>query len=159
MLGQSSIASCGPCAASNGLKALGLNVSEAEIMRWMDRVRGAADPGVAGAGPDLIARALAESKYKLRVRKIHTQDRDYAILSLRGAASEGAVAICHVDVDEGPDPDEAGGHWVAVVGILGRRFLVADGANRELVLSYDEDQFLARWETPGLYAMIISRRK
>lgn len=155
MLGQSSQASCGPNAVSNGLKALGLDVSEAEVLRWMDRIRGSEDPAAAGTAADLMARAMAESRFRLRVRKLNTPDRDYAIMALRGAMVDGSVAICYVDAD--PDANDSG-HWVAVVGTLGRRFLVADGADRELVLSYDEDQFTARWETPGHYALLVSRR-
>lgn len=155
MLGQSSVASCGPCAVSNGLKALGLQVDEAEVLRWMDRIRGAEDPGSAGTTADLMARALAECRFRLRVRKINTPDRDYAVMALRGAMVDGSVAICYVDAD--PESDDSG-HWVAVVGINGRRFLVADGADRELVLSYDEDQFIARWEVPGHYALLVARR-
>lgn len=156
MLAQSSAASCGPCAVSNALKALGLNVDEAEVLRWMDRVRGAADPGAEGTGSDLMARALAESRYRIRVRKLNTPDTAYALLALRGAILDGAVAVLYVDAD--PDDGDETGHWVAAVGISGRRFLVADGADRELVLSYDDDQLTARWETPGHYALVIARR-
>ena len=156
MLGQSSAASCGPCAVSNGLKALGLDVSEAEVLRWMDRIRQGADPGSNGANGELMTRAMAESRYRLRIRRLSTGDRDYATLVLRGAVGEGAIAIAYVDSDGDEQTDD--GHWVAVVGLLGRRVLVADGADRELVLSYDEDQFLARWSTPGFYAVIVSRR-
>lgn len=154
MLGQTGQASCASCALSNALKGLGYDVSEAEVQKWMDRVRRQQDPGATGSGSDLLARAASEGKYRLRVRKLVTNDRDYAVLALRGALASGAVALLHVD------DDEEGGHWVSAIGVLGQRFLVADGADREIVLSYDEDALITRWtnETGTLYGIVLNRK-
>lgn len=73
-----------------------------------------------------------------------------ARLWLRDTLQRGAVVIAAVDADE---------HWVAVVGALGGRYLVADSAENELVLSYSEGEFLQRWQHPesrrGFYALVL----
>jgi hypothetical protein len=48
-------------------------------------------------------------------------------------------------------------HWVAAIGAIGQRVLVADSADNELVLTYTTDEILARWEGPrgGWYGIVI----
>ena len=50
-------------------------------------------------------------------------------------------------------------HWAAVVGRLGDRYLLADSADSELVLSMSEGELLQRWANPearrGFYGVVI----
>ncbi len=50
----------------------------------------------------------------------------------------GGVACVTVDEDS---------HWVAVVGKVGARYLVADSAESELVLSLSAEELVERWDS------------
>lgn len=159
---QSTEAACGFCATSNALKALGVDASEADVARWVDKVRRTENPGVQGLGEMNLGRALTEAapkRYRLAARALHFPDAEQAVLALRGALEDGAAAVLAVD----PEQDEAGNyaasHWVAAVGRLGSRFLIADSADTELVPSLSPSQLLLRWEIPGpsptFYCLVI----
>jgi hypothetical protein len=44
---------------------------------------------------------------------------------------------------------------VAVVGLLGERYLIADAAENELVLSMEVDEVVQHWEDHGTYEGIL----
>jgi hypothetical protein len=63
-----------------------------------------------------------------------------ALLRLNQALRDGAALILAVDGDS---------HWVAIVGALADRYIMADSADNELVLSLSEGELAQRWQTPG----------
>jgi hypothetical protein len=138
---QSTEASCGPTGVSNACKALGLNVSEAAVVAWVDKVK-KSNAGAEGTTEELLTRAITEAapkKLRLRARGLLVYDETTARDALTGALRRGAVLLA-VDGDT---------HWVTAVGLLGDRVLVADGAEAELVVSYSWEQVNARWMVPG----------
>lgn len=159
---QSTEAACGFCATSNALKALGVDASESDVARWVNKVRRAEHPGVEGLGEMNLARALTEAapkRHRLSVRAVSIHDPETALLALRGALEDGAACVLAVDPDQGADGSYGAAHWVAAVGRLGSRFLVADSADTELVPSLSPSQLLLRWEIPGesptFYCLVI----
>ena len=46
-------------------------------------------------------------------------------------------------------------HWVSVVGVIGKRYVVADSADNELLLFYSEDELLQRWCCGDRYYGIV----
>lgn len=50
---------------------------------------------------------------------------------------------------------DSGEHWVAAVGVLGDRVLVADPADNELVLSYTTAGLVARWGEGRYYGVVL----
>jgi hypothetical protein len=151
---QSSEASCGPNGLANGCKALGVNVNEEEVVRWIDRVK-KANPGVAGTTEEELLRAISEGapkKLRLRARGLLLYSEVEAENALRGVVTSGKVAVLAVDCDA---------HWAVAVGVNGDRFLVVDGAEVELTLSYDWSQLRTRWEVAGnppkYFGLVLSR--
>lgn len=163
---QSSESACGFCATANALKALGFDeVDEATVARWVDRVRRAQHPGLDGLDEWNLGRALTEGAPKrlgLTVRAVHVRDAQLASLALRGALEGGAVAVLAVDPVEREGVYYAS-HWVSAVGRVGERYLVADSADTEVVLSLTPSQLLLRWEMPGdspsYYMLVISTHR
>lgn len=129
---QTSQATCGPASLSNALKALGRDVSEAAVKKAIEKL-GSYRPAVNGTTQEELARA-SEKWAKVVMRG--TCVDNLAIQFLRGELVLGRVAILGVD---------NGTHWVAAVGLLGKRFLVADPAHEELVLSYTGEELKQRW--------------
>lgn len=83
------------------------------------------------------------------VAEIREAKPDVALLRLDRALTRGLAAVLVVDDDE---------HWIAVVGMIGQRYLVADSADSELVLSLDAEALAERWEGAGrkpYYAIIL----
>lgn len=70
--------------------------------------------------------------------------------ALRRFLHKGFPVIMCVDNDE---------HWVCAIGVLGSRFLVADPADAELVLSYDPEKLTTRWKNKTkkpYYGIVVS---
>jgi hypothetical protein len=159
---QSTEAACGFCATANALKALGFDsVDEATVARWVNKVRRAEHPGVQGLGEMNLVRALTEAapkRLRLTARAMLVHDGPTALAALRGHLEAGAVAVLGVDPDE-QDGAMAMSHWVAAVGRVGERFLIADSAETELVVSRSPRQLTTRWELPGtpstFYAVVV----
>lgn len=141
---QSSQASCGRAAASNALKALGHDISEQQVDRLLKTIKIVGDEHAAdGTGFDTLARALSQAPRSWGVEApelFSSHCRETAVFSLRGLLGSGRVALLWVDLDK---------HCVAVIGTVGRRFIICDAADDELVLSYSEGQTLARWGSEG----------
>lgn len=138
---QSTEASCGPTGISNGCKALGLNVSEANVVAWIDKVK-KSNAGAEGTTEELLLRAITEAspkKLRLRAQGLLAYDETLARDALVGALRRGAVLLA-VDSDS---------HWATAIGLTGDRVLVADGAEVELVVSYSWEQLDARWRCVG----------
>ena len=126
---QDSQANCGAYALKNALSALGIERSAEELEKLCKT------SATKGTSPRNLFRAAEkiEGCYPAVLR----EKRGYvALLSLEHTVGKGRPALLVVD---------EGQHWVAVVGRLGDRFLVADSADNELVVSYDASTLLDRW--------------
>lgn len=141
---QSSQAACGPTALYNAGCALGRKASLEECEK---ACRTSATKGTSALQLGRGARTLGFT-VECEVKEARS---DVAAMYLKGLVDRGTVPIIAVDADS---------HWAAVVGRLGNRYLVADSAENELVLSYSEGELLQRWNTPnvrkGYYAMVLS---
>lgn len=137
---QSTEAACGACSASNAMKALGVQVQEADVLRWIDKVRTKDDPRTEGIAPSLLMRSIAEGaprKYNLSVRGMALEDPAAAQAVIRGLLLSGCSVLILVDGAE---------HWVSVVGMIGDNFIIVDSAMEELCVVYTPEQLLVRWE-------------
>jgi hypothetical protein len=153
---QSAEATCGPCAVSNACKALGLvNVDEAEVVRWVNKVRKTSDPEVQGTNEEELLRAIVEGspkKYKLHAEGLWVHNENLARSAFRGTVTDGAFPILAVDADS---------HWIVGLGVNGQRYMVADAANVEITIGYSWAELNGRWQVPGnpqaYYAIVLSR--
>lgn len=136
---QSSAANCGPFALGNGLMALGIKRTAEELEVACGTT------ATLGTSTAKLIRAITRIEGCEPV-KIVERRSDVAMLKLRGALQDGRPVILLW---------EQGAHWVAAVGMLGRRFLVADAADNELVLSFDADELAAQWFDGARYEGIM----
>lgn len=135
---QDTAANCGPASLSNALQAVGVIRSQAEC-ETLCRTSGTDGTSIKGlqSGIKAVGRypvALNERRY------------DVARLRLRDALVWGQAAVLCVDQNE---------HWVAAVGLIGHRILIADPADNELVLSLAIDELKARWGHGNRYYGVI----
>lgn len=126
---QSHQSSCGPASVANALLALGIVRSEQECGTLCKTT-------VDGTTPLGITRGLRQVP-GIEPSPIRETRADVALLRLAALLRGGRPAILCVDNF---------GHWVAAVGMLGDRFLIADPADNELVLALDSGALLERWE-------------
>ncbi len=126
---QDTAANCGPAGMSNALAALGIARSQAECEAL------AKTTAAEGTSPAKLLRGL-KSLEGVRPVVLKETRQDVALLRLDKALRYGRPVILLVD---------DGQHWVAAIGQLGERYLVADGADNELVLSLDMAALAARW--------------
>lgn len=140
---QSSQANCGAAALYNAGCALGKTMS----LEDCERACRTTTDGTS-------ARQLMNGATRLGLKvdcSFKERSSLMARLWLRDTIRRGAVPIVAVDADD---------HWVAVVGALGERLIVADSAENELVLAYTEGEFLQRWQHPearrGFFAVVLS---
>lgn len=141
---QDNQANCGAFATKNALAALGIERSAEELEKLC---RTSATDGTPTKN---IVAALAKID-GCRPVKIREKRREIALLRLRGALEEGRPVVLSWCDGEG-NPGE---HWVAAVGMLGRRYLVADSADNEMVLSVEVDELAAKWADHGVYEGVI----
>jgi hypothetical protein len=142
--GQDSQANCGPYALMNALRAIG-------IMRTREELEVLCGTTMTdGTPPRKILRAVSkiEGCYPVKLRE---KRRDIALLRLRGALDQGRPVVLVWHDSEG----NPGGHWVAAVGMLGDRYLIADAADNELVLSLTVDEVATYWTDEGVYEGVI----
>jgi len=141
---QSSQANCGPTALFNAGCALGRKVSLEECEKVCRT------SATKGTSPLQLGRGARSLGFTVE-NEIREARSDISAMFLRGLVMRGMVPIIAVDADS---------HWAAVVGVLGGRYLVADSAENELVLSYSEGELLQRWQNPGarkgFYALVLS---
>jgi ABC-type bacteriocin/lantibiotic exporter with double-glycine peptidase domain len=140
---QSSQANCGPTALYNAACALGREVSLEECERACKTTTD---------GTTVRQLKVGAGRMGLMVEgEVREKNPQIAALLLRDYLNRGCVMLTTVDADE---------HWVAVVGMLGDRLLVADSAESELVLGYSMGAFLQRWAHPEtrkpFFAMVVS---
>lgn len=136
---QDSQANCGPFALRNALQAIGIDRSADELEKacGTTATKGTSVRGVFKAATKIEGCSPAV----LRERRI-----DVAMLKLEYAVRRGRPVLLTVD---------SGSHWIAVVGKLGERFLVADSADAELVLSYDGAQLEERWRDSSYDGVLL----
>lgn len=130
---QSSQANCGPFAVRNALSALGVSRSEQEC-ESLCKVT-----GTHGTRARDLVRGLAAIE-SVMPSCIDETRRDVGLLRLDAALRAGRPAILLVD---------AWSHYVAAVGVLGNRYLVADSADSELVVSVDVAGLATWWGCEG----------
>lgn len=141
---QDSQANCGPFAVKNALAAIGIERSAEELEK------ACATSATKGTPTKNILKAASKIEGCCPV-VIRERRRDIALLRLWGALDEGRPVLLVWCDGEG----NSGEHWVAAVGMLGRRFLVADAAENELVISMEVDQVAAKWCDEGQYEGVI----
>lgn len=129
---QSSQANCGPYALYNALAALGIQRNEAELEHLC---RTSATDGTSLRNLfKAAARIEGCTPYLIKEKRT-----DVALLKLTESIRRGRPAILSWRSDAPSD------HWVAVIGMLGDRFTVADSGHSELVLSMPLDAVEAHW--------------
>lgn len=136
---QSTEANCGPAAASNALEAMGIRRSQAEM-------EGLCKTTAAGGTDNRKMLAGLRRVDGVDATVLDEAREDVAILRLFAALDHGQAVLLLVDPT---DQDTEGSHWVAAVGLLGPRILVADSAANDLVTSYDKPGLCARWKCRG----------
>lgn len=134
---QDSQANCGPTALHNALAALGIRRSPAECERLC------ATTATEGTPADNL-QAAAKSIRGCHPVVMESTDPTTSIWALFGRLAHRPAILC-VDADQ---------HYIAAIGLLGDRFLVADGAHNDLVLPYSSTQLLRRWG-PAHWALVL----
>jgi hypothetical protein len=119
--------------SANAMRALGRAMDEAKVVKKMG-------PGVEVYGTPEAQVKAALTKLAAHGEAFQLVDAEVAWRYMRSWLVSGWPVALAVDEDE---------HWVAAIGVLGDRVLVADSADPELVLSYTRDQLLDRWRKPG----------
>lgn len=149
MLLQGTQADCGAASLHNALCSLGMHRSLDELRSLCGTT---ATDGSSERKMLKAARAIAGLEPEVLME---TEKRASAALAiLRTRLLRGRPVLLLVD----PNDDGEAEHWVAAVGLLGPRFLVADSALTELVVAYTEPQLLERWTCSGRdahYGMVI----
>jgi ABC-type bacteriocin/lantibiotic exporter with double-glycine peptidase domain len=136
---QDTAANCGPASMSNALAALGKDHSQDQCAALCKTT--ATD----GTPPTRLLKALRGLGMEPVV--IKEKRAPVAVLMLCHWLERGRPAILCVD---------HGGHWVAAVGLLGDRILVADSADNELVLTYSREKLVERWAGDGTcYGVVL----
>lgn len=130
---QSTQANCGPFSVRNALSALGITRSEQEC-EVLCKVS-----GTHGTRASVLVRGLAALD-GVRPVVIDEQRPDVALLKLDAALRAGRPAVLLVD---------GWAHYVTAVGVLGQRYLVADSADSELVVSHDVVALRDWWHCAG----------
>lgn len=94
--------------------------------------------GTSGTPPKNLARAIEALDRKPTI--IKESRPEVAVLFLDAWLREGRSAALCVDNYT---------HWVAAVGLCGKRILIADPADNELVISLSRQELLDRWVGEG----------
>lgn len=139
---QDSTYSCGASAVQNALLALGISRSalELETLLGTSPVNGTSTRG--------LIKGLNQID-GCRPVTIREKRRDVALLRLRFALDAGRPVILTWRCTEPAD------HWVAAVGRLGERYLIADSADAELVLSLRVETLADQWSDGGTYLGVV----
>ncbi len=135
---QDNQANCGPAAMSNALAAIGLLRSQDEctVLAKTSATEGTSTK-------KLLAAIRAVGRFPL---VINEKRPSVAILYLCAMLDDGRSAVLCVD---------DGSHWVAAVGLLGERVLVADSADSELVVSVTRTELAEWWADDRCYGIVL----
>lgn len=136
---QDTAANCGPASVSNALQAIGIvrTQAECEVLCKTSGTDGTSARNIIKAVQSLGCKGVVVKEKRAAV----------AILMLRHWLALGRPMILCVD---------EGSHWVAVVGTLGDRVLVADPADNELVVSCDSAEMVDWWAAKGgFYGVVL----
>lgn len=132
---QDSQAGCGPASMSNALSAMGIRrtIPECEAL--------CKTTGTAGTSPKRLFKAChtVEGVSPGLLMEIRPE---VALLRLEGSLRRGRSMLLCVDKYD---------HWIAAIGMLGERVLVADPADNDLVLSLQPGELLERWAGDGKF--------
>ena len=139
---QDSQANCGPYALRNGLQALG-------IERNANELESACRTSATNGTPTRNIIAAANKIDGCRPLKLFEKRRDIALMRLAEALRRGRPVLLSWR------SETPGDHWVVAVGVLGDRYLVADSAESELVLSMAVDDLEARWRDTNYEGVIL----
>lgn len=118
---------CGAGSIANALLAMG----EHQFQEVIWNVAGGTADGLA---PGRLLSGLDTLGYL--GRELGFRAPTPALRALRRLLGKGTPVILCVDDWE---------HWVTAIGVLGERFLVADPADAEIVLSLSPDELTRRW--------------
>lgn len=139
---QDSQANCGPYALKNGLAAMGIERSAEELEK---ACKTSATNGTTTSNIIKAARAIEGCT---PVKLLETK-RDVALLKLFYAVTSGRACViswCS---------QEPGDHWVAVIGKLGERYLIADAGDSELIIAVDAIELERRWRDNRYEGVIL----
>lgn len=133
---------CGPFALRNALQALGIDRSAEELEKacGTNATNGTPTRGI------LKAAAKIDGCNAVLLREGKS---DVALLKLEHALRKGRPVVISWR------SQTPGDHWVAVVGVLGERFLIADAADSELVISLGVDELEAKWRDSKYEGVIL----
>jgi ABC-type bacteriocin/lantibiotic exporter with double-glycine peptidase domain len=135
---QSTQANCGPASLHNALAALGIARTEDELATLCRTT------GTEGTSPKNMMkaiRALGRAPEVINERRL-----EVGLLWVEAWLREGRPVILCVDQSS---------HWVTAIGIMGKRVMVADSADNELVVSYSRAELVERWESDGRFYGIV----
>lgn len=135
---QASQHDCGPTALMNALRAIGID-------RGIDELRKLTKATATAGTSERKLLGGIEKIQGIRPRAHRFKDVALGVAVLRDCLRCGDPLILSVD---------GGEHWIAAVGLLGVRVLVADSASADLVLSYTEEQLVERWD---LYMVVLEK--
>lgn len=135
---QSYRADCGPSALGNALEALEIRRSHDELVSLC---RTTARDGTNHLGMLRAIRTIKESCELFGPVEMRDSASDVALLRLAHLLGGGRPAVLCVD---------SWSHWVAVVGVLGSRFVVADSADLRQTIWMGPEQLVSRWGYPGV---------
>jgi hypothetical protein len=116
---------CGPASICNALSAYGTYVKEEDACETSPN------------GTDSKAIVAGIRKHGRAAEEFKSRDSLVAITWLDTSIRLGAPVILCVD---------AWTHWVACIGSIGDRYLVADSAHMELIVPYTSLELVDRWK-------------
>lgn len=135
---QDTAANCGPASLANALAAIDIKRSQDELAVMCKTT---ATEGTSAKRIVAAITALGRKPLVLREKRA-----EVAILFLSHWLSQGRPAVLCVD---------SWSHWVAAIGLMGDRVLVADSADNELVLSLRRQELADRWGGTGSYYGVV----
>lgn len=139
---QDSQANCGPFALKNALTAIGIDRSAEELEKacGTTATNGTPTKGI------IRAASKIEGCIPVLLREKRT---DIALMRLAEALRRGRPVVISWCTDT------PGDHWVAAVGVLGDRYLIADSGDTELVRSFAVDELEMRWRDKSYEGVIL----
>lgn len=141
MRGQSHASFCGPASLANALRALG--VTKWSEDKLVDAIKVSAAQGEepsAGIGVPQLQRAAEVAGYD--AEGFSVTNWSVAWRGVRCAVVDGAPEILAVDWEKGEAT-----HWIAAIGVIGERLVIADPAHDWVVSTVSADQLKRRWKS------------